>query len=130
MRYFKLMAVAIALFTLTASANAQQPQPAKKLDVGQWTGKVTPPDGQVVDVTFDVTYAGDTLQIKLNASQHGEFTTTEAKFDGTKISFKFRPGPEVVCVLEKKAAVYTGVCTEDSGETASIEMSPPKKEGK
>jgi hypothetical protein len=127
MHYFKLVAVLAGVLTFTASASAQQTPP--KLEIGQWTGKVTPPEGGTVDVLYDVAYAGDTLKITIRAAEHGTFATTEVKLEGTKLSFKFRPGPEVVCVLEKKEAIFAGVCTEDNGETATMEMSPPKKEG-
>jgi hypothetical protein len=126
---YRAFAVAVAaVITFSASAAAQEAAP--KLEAGKWTGKVTPPDGETVNVTYDVAYAGDTLKITINAASHGTFQTTETKLEGTKLSFKFRPGPEVVCVLEKKEADYIGACTDEGGGVAQIELSPPKKEAK
>jgi hypothetical protein len=126
---YRAFAVAVAaVITFSASAAAQEAAP--KLETGKWTGKVTPPDGETVNVTYDVAYAGDTLKITINAASHGTFQTTETKLEGTKLSFKFRPGPEVVCVLEKKEADYIGACTDEGGGVAQIELSPPKKEAK
>jgi hypothetical protein len=128
MRYRTLAIALAALISVSASAVAQQASP--KLEIGKWSGKVTPPDGITVNVAYDVAYAGDTLQITIHAEQHGTFPTTEAKLDGSKLSFKFRPGPEIVCVLEKKEMDYIGACTDEGGGVAQIEMSPPKKESK
>jgi hypothetical protein len=127
MRYRTFALAAAALVLVSASANAQQP--AAKLEIGKWSGIVTPPDGNVVPVIYDVTYAADTLRITINADSHGTFPVYEATFDGAKLSFKFRPGPEVVCVLDKKEVKYIGSCTDEGGGVALIEMSPPKKEG-
>lgn len=126
---YRAIAVAVAA-VLTVSASAAAQQAAPKLETGKWTGKVTPPDGEAVDVTYDVAYAGDTLKITINAAAHGTFNTTDVKLEGSKLSFKFRPGPEVVCVLEKKEADYVGSCTDEGGGVALIDLSPPKKEAK
>src|SRR5688572_14095734 len=88
MRYRTFALAAAAVITFAASASAQQP--AAKLEVGKWSGKVTPPDGNTVDVNYDVTYAADTLRITIVAGTHGTFPVYEAKLDGTKLSFKFR----------------------------------------
>ena len=128
MRYRTFALAAAAVIMFSASASAQQP--AAKLETGKWTGIVTPPDGNAVNVTYDVTYAADTLKITIIANEHGTFQATESKLEGTKLSFKFRPGPEVVCVLEKKEAKFEGSCTDEGGGVALIDMSPPKKEGK
>jgi hypothetical protein len=126
MRYSPLAVAAAALLVLSTAAAAQQPA-ASKLETGAWTGKVTPPEGITVDVTYDVAYAGDTLKININAGEHGTFNTTDVKLEADKLSFRFRPGPEVVCVLNKKELGYAGTCTGEDGSVATMELSPPKK---
>jgi hypothetical protein len=128
MRYQTLAIAAAALLTFSASASAQQAAPAK-LQIGAWSGKVTQPDGQSVDVKYDISYAGDTLKIKINAAEHGSFDTWDAKVEADKLSFKFRPGPEVSCVLNKLEKSYSGTCTAEDGSAATMDLSPPKKEG-
>lgn len=129
MRYSALAVAAAALLTISTGAAAQQAVQAK-LEVGQWTGQVTPPDGQTVGVLYDVAYAGDTLKITIKAAEHGTFVTTDVKLEADKLSFKFSPGVSVSCVLTRKETSYSGTCTDDSGGTATIDLSPPKKEKK
>ena len=42
---------------------------------------------------------------------------------------QFRPGPEVTCVLNQVEKSYSGTCTAEDGLAASMDLSPPKKEG-
>jgi hypothetical protein len=78
-------------------------------------------------VKYHVAYAGDTLTIAINAGDHGTFPTQDVKFEAGKISFKFHPGVDVVCVLEKKETFYAGTCTGNDGSLATMDMSPPQK---
>ena len=129
MRYSALAVAAVALLTFSSAASAQQTA-GPKLEVGAWTGQVTPPDGGTVNVVYDVTYAGDTLKITIKAAEHGTFETTDVKLEADKLSFKFSPGVTVSCVLNKKEAAYVGSCTDDGGGVATMDLSPPKKENK
>lgn len=126
MQHKLLPLVAAAILAVAGTANAQQ-QPAPKLEVGEWTGTVIDPSGNAVDVTYSISYAGDTLKIRIDAGQHGSFDTWDTKVEADKVSFKFRPGPEVLCVLNKKEAAYSGTCTANDGSAASIDLAPPKK---
>ncbi|HEX6007067.1 MAG TPA: hypothetical protein VFY80_03845 [Burkholderiales bacterium] len=123
-----ILPLAAALLWAAGSAQAQQPASAVRLEVGEWTGTVVPPEGHPAAVVYDVAYAGDTLKIKIRAGEHGTFETWEVKAEGNKLSFKFRPGPEVVCVLEKKENAYAGQCTADDGSVASMDLAPPRKQ--
>ena len=115
MRYSALAVAAAALLTISSAASAQQAA-VPKMEVGEWTGQVTPPDGQTVNVIYAVSYAGDTLKITIKAAEHGNFETTDVKLETDKLSFKFSPGVTVSCVLSKKEAAYVGSCTDDGGE--------------
>ncbi len=125
MQHKFLPLVAAAILAAAGTANAQQPAP--KLEIGEWTGTVIDPSGNATDVTYSISYAGDTLKIKINAGQHGSFDTWDATVEADKISFKFRPGPEVSCVLNKKEEAYSGTCTADDGSVASMDLAPPQK---
>lgn len=129
MRYSALAVATAALLTISSAASAQQAAPAK-MEVGEWTGQVTPPDGQTVNVLYDVAYAGDTLKITIRAAEHGTFETTDVKLEADKLTFKFSPGVIVTCVLIKKEASYAGSCTDEGGGVATMDLSPPKKEKK
>ena len=127
MRYSLLTLAATALLASAGAATAQQPA-AAKLQVGEWTGQVTPPGAETTNVTYDIAYAGDTLKITIRAGEHGTFATTDVKFEGSELTFRFRPGPEVTCVLKKQMESFAGVCTGDDGMAATMDLSPPKKE--
>ena len=129
MRYSTVAVTAVALLAISSAASAQQAA-VPKLEVGEWTGQVTPPDGQTVNVIYDVAYAGDTLKITIKAAEHGTFETTDVKLEADKLSFKFSPGITVSCVLNKKEAAYVGSCTDDGGGVATMDLSPPKKDKK
>ena len=129
MRYSALAVAAAALLTVSTAATAQQAA-VPKLEVGDWTGQVTPPDGQTVNVIYTVAYAGDTLKITIKAAEHGTFETTDVKLEADKLSFKFSPGTSVSCVLNKKESSYAGVCTDEGGGAATMDLTPPKKEKK
>ncbi|HUP89630.1 MAG TPA: hypothetical protein VM100_09775 [Longimicrobiales bacterium] len=119
----------LAVLATAMPAPAQTTAPAQvKLPVGQWTGTVTPPDGQTVSVTYDVTSKNDTTKLTINAGQHGSFEATGIKFDGTTISFSFSPGPQVNCTLKKQEdGSFSGQCLDDGGTGAAMVMAPPKK---
>ncbi len=129
MRYSALAVAAAALLSIASAGTAQQAAPLK-LEVGEWTGQVTPPDGQTVNVIYDVTYAGDTLKISIRAGEHGTFEATDIKLEASKLSFKFSPGVSVACVLDKKELAYAGSCVDDGGGIAIMDLSPPKKDKK
>lgn len=120
----------LALFGLIAipAAAAAQDAPPVKLAAGTWTGTVIPPDG-AMDVTYEVAYSGDTLNVVLVAGQHGKFALQELAVTATKISFSFTPGPRVVCALTvNEKGAYSGDCTDDGGLVVPMTMVPPAKD--
>ena len=92
-----IFALAIAPITAAAQqpATPAQPAAAPQLAAGTWTGVITPPDGQAVDVTYDVTVKNDTLAISINAAQYGTFPAQQIKNEVDKLSFTFSPGPNL-----------------------------------
>ncbi len=101
---------------------------AQQLEAGQWTGTVTPPGGDVLQVTFDVTASGDTTKITMNAGPMGAQPLTEIQVLADRITFKFTPGPVVNCTLMlRKDRSYQGDCLDPDGGKGVILMTPPKK---
>jgi hypothetical protein len=125
-----LVAICAIALAVPALAAAQQPAAPVKLDVGRWGGTVVTPDGQVVDVTYDVAMNHDTLGITINAGDHGTFAVSNIKLEAGKLSFTFTPGPVVTCNLTRQdSGVYSGDCSDGSGGAAAqMQMVPPKKE--
>ena len=126
MRRWSFAVAAIVLLIAPSYGSAQQA--SQRLEAGTWSGTVIPPGAEAAPVTFAVSYVADTLKIELDAGDHGKFAAYDAKFEGGKVTFKFRPGPEVLCVLDKKDNGYAGACTDEGGEAASIDMIPPRKQ--
>ena len=121
-----LAAMAVAALAIPAAAAAQ----ANTLPAGKWTGTVTPPGEAVTAITFDVTVAGDSIGITLNAGEHGTFVTQNVKVADGKLTFTFFPGPEVNCTLTKgEDSSWSGECLDPDGDAAQITMQPPKSEG-
>jgi hypothetical protein len=128
---FRSYAAAFAaalMLSLPAVASAQNAAPV--LQVGKWTGTVTPPNAEVTPVTFDVKSSNDTISIQINAGEHGTFAASDIALAGTKLTFSFTPGPKVMCVLNKKDdGSFAGECTDPDGGAAQMTMLPPKEPG-
>jgi hypothetical protein len=102
---------------------------AQKLEAGQWTGTVTPPNGQALQVTFDVAANGDSTTITMNAGPMGAQPLADIKILADRITFTFTPGPVVSCTLMlRKDKSYQGDCLDPDGGKGVILMTPPKKE--
>lgn len=107
-----------------------QSTPATVLETGKWTGIVMPPNGETVEVTYDVATKNDGSQtMVINAGPHGTFAVAKMTIESGKLSFYFTPGPEVRCALSRKDdGSYEGDCMDDGGAPAHMTMLPPKKE--
>lgn len=126
----RILAIALFAIAVAPMTAAAQDAPPAKLVTGTWTGVVTPPDG-AVEVTYDVSYKGDTLTIVMTAGPHGTFPLNAVEHTATKLSFTFTPGPTVVCALKPNTeGGYAGDCTDDSGLAVPMTMVPPAKEVK
>jgi hypothetical protein len=131
-----IKALAVGLFIAltpalaSAQAPAAAPASAVKLEAGTWTGQVTTPNGQTVDVTYDVAVKNDTVTVTINAGQFGSFPAQALKFEADKFSFNFTPGPTVECVMKKQPdGTFAGDCLDDSGAPAHMTWVAPKKAG-
>jgi hypothetical protein len=103
---------------------------AQKLEPGKWTGTVTPPgEERATEVSYDVTMKGDTIDITVNAGEHGSHRFNEVRLNDRTLTFWFTPGPRVECTLTRgENRVFAGTCRDSEGGIASMVMVPPKKE--
>jgi hypothetical protein len=143
----RLLAAAIFAIALPISASGQEtpppppptPPPAApaapaapgmKLEVGKWTGAVTPPGSEAIDIEFNVTVVSDTMKIELSIPQVGMTAPlTAIKLEEKAISFDFDAGgTPVTCKLDKKEdGSYSGQCADAGGNGGPMTMVPPKK---
>jgi hypothetical protein len=142
----RLLSAAIFALALPVAAAAQTPTPAPatpaapasptaaaspvKLEVGKWTGSVTPPGNDAMDIEFAVAAAGDTMKIDMTILAMGEaIPLSDVKVEATKVSFGFNvQGTAVTCSLAKKDdGSYAGECGDGGGNSAPMTMIPPKK---
>ena len=101
---------------------------AQKIEAGKWTGNVIAPDGDTVQVTYDVALKGDTIGITVTAGEHGSFNFNDVKLVDKALTFWFQPGPRVDCSLARREdGAFAGACKDSEGGTASMVMMPPKK---
>ena len=124
------MAALVALLTLPAVSFAQTTAPAKLVS-GTWTGAITTPGNPTpTDIEYEVVYKEDALAITLVVAGRERFPLEDIEVSDGKISFSFRPGPHVVCVLKHGEAAYAGECTDGEGGVAPLTMVPPVAEPK
>lgn len=129
---FFAFALPMAASAQTAAAPAPTVTPDAKLAVGKWTGSVAPPNGDALELEFNVTAPNDSTKIDLTITAMSmTMPLTNIKLDGTKLSFSFLAGDtDVKCTLEKKdTGAYVGPCADQSGQGGPMTMVPPKKDG-
>jgi hypothetical protein len=117
----------IAFLALVAVPSAAFGQ---KMEAGKWTGTVTPPGGETAQVTYDVTVAGDSIAIRIEAGEHGTFDAAGTKLVADTLTFSFTPGPTVNCTLKRRPEdrAFAGACVDPDGGAAQIVMIPPKQQ--
>jgi hypothetical protein len=108
------------LLVLPSGVSGQQ------LKTGTWTGTVTPPDGPMVEATFDVRESGDSVTIMLSV-EFGDFPFSDIEVSSDRLTFRFEPGTPVDCVLMlQENGSYSGDCTDSDGEIGVLVMTPPE----
>jgi len=99
---------------------------AADLETGDWTGTVTPPDGEMAQVTFAVSEEAGEPRITISAmGMMLDFRDIEVT--DSSIAFTWTPGPDVRCTLDlQDDSSYSGACTDPDGGTGHITMVPPE----
>jgi len=127
LRQVGLAAVAALALVLTF---AVAPATAQDMASGTWAGTVTGPDGQGVDVTFEVSAADGDLAIMLippaDTGMGGMVLEEIAMADGV-LTFVFPvPNVRVVCELSRDdEGAFEGECVGDDGNSGHMRMVPP-----
>ena len=113
-----LLAAIFAVATLTLAPAAI----AQSLAEGKWTGTMETPDGEVVDLTYEVKKDGDVLMISLlppegAGADSDRYEFSDVRMEDGNLVFWWQPGPRVDCVLEPvDDGAYDGECSIESGE--------------
>jgi hypothetical protein len=117
----------IALLCAVLSFAALPALHAQTLVTGTWTGFIIPPNSESNDVTYEVTSAMDTLKITLVVPGMSSFPFVRIRFEEKTLVFDWEPGTVVHCKLEPTdERGYKGECVDDSGESGTMVMVPPK----
>ena len=126
-----LLAAIFAVATLTLAPAAI----AQSLAEGKWTGTMETPDGEVVDLTYEVKKDGDVLMIALlppegAGADSDRYEFSDVRMEDGNLVFWWQPGPRVDCVLEPvDDGAYDGECSIESGESGYLTMVPPGADG-
>ena len=100
---------------------------AQKLAPGTWTGKGVDPGGEEFPITFEVQATGDSVSMAMIGPDGERMDLTEIHFEDGKLLFKWSPGPVISCALSPvEGGGYSGPCTDESGGTGVITMTPPQ----
>ncbi|MEO8200029.1 MAG: hypothetical protein ABI679_05850 [Gemmatimonadota bacterium] len=103
---------------------------AQKLETGTWTGTLTDPGGDVIDVTYAVALSGDTLQITMSAAEGLSAAFSNIRFEEGKMVFSWEANTKIDCTLSPaEGGGYAGACTDSNGGRGQMTMVPPKKDG-
>ena len=118
----KALGLAVLFMALVTYAS---PAAAQELELGTWTGLMSPPEGEGVPVTYEVALTAGSLSIVMNNVQLGEMPFTDPRLDGDELTFWWEPGTRVDCALSRQASgSFEGTCSAGNGEGA-ITMVPP-----
>ena len=126
----KTIAAPIAILASLA-LGAFTPSHAQELTPGSWTGSVTPPGGEAIPVTFDVSGTGGALAVVMSAPMiEGTISFNEIRVEGGMLMFWWEPGVRVDCHLTRNAAgSYEGTCSDGTGSgQGAMTMTPPAEQ--
>ena len=118
----------IALAAFATVALAASPASAQDLALGTWTGTMTPPGAQPVEVSYEVSRTTGPLTIVMTSMDvEGEMPFQEVMYDGSVLVFWWDPGVRVDCALRWSDGSLQGTCTDGrpaDGEGQML-MTPP-----
>jgi len=124
-RLGSMLPALVVMLGLAAPAAAQD-----KLEAGVWTGTVFTPDGDVIDLSYDVSYADDALSIELILPAdlgEGNVMAENPMHEADTIVFTLDVGQQVSCTLmAQDDGQFEGECVDSSGEGALMIMIPPE----
>jgi len=99
------------------------------MQAGTWTGSITPPNASSVQVTFDVSVAGDSTKITVKGTPAGDLPFNSVRVGADRLTFSFNVPETISCTLMlQQGGGYKGNCLDTDGGTGVIEMVPPPKD--
>lgn len=125
------MKLAFPLAAALLVVSAASPAAAQQLPYGGWTGTMTPPGGQPINVTYEVGELNGTLAIVMRAIMVQEVIPfRDIRVEADALTFWWEPGVRVDCRLERQTnGTYEGPCTAGgAGAAGALTMVPPAGE--
>jgi hypothetical protein len=126
---------AAALFAVGSLAHAQAQAPsaeakreaATRLSTGMWAATITPPGGTSQDAQMEIATTKDSATITIHGGGN-QWPASAVRFENGALRFSWAPGPTVECALKPQSAGgFSGDCSDGSGGTGTITITPPKK---
>lgn len=121
-----LVPAAVLFLGLAAPATSQD-----KMEEGVWTGTVFMPDGEMLDLFYDVSYDDGGLAIELILPPETGMGTLFAEspmYEAETLVFTLDVGEAVSCSLtEEDDGRFEGECMDSSGVGALMTMFPPEE---
>ena len=120
--------VGLAVFMALVAVGSADGQTLKS---GIWTGTIEPPDGEYLDIKYNVRVESDTLKIRIITPEFGEFETTDVRIVDGVLLFGFSPGQPLSCELKPRdGGRFRGACVDSDGDPGYLTMIPPGSEKK
>ncbi len=108
---------------------AATPAAAQQLVPGTWTGTMTPPGGDAIDVTFEVGQANGMPSVVMRAEDiEGDMEFKDVEVEEGQMTFWWEPGVRVDCTLfANESGGFVGKCTDGTGPNGegTLVMLPP-----
>ena len=106
------------------------PVSAQELPAGMWTGSVTTPDGDVIEVEYDVVHGEEGLAIAIipppGLAPQDRFEFENVALEDGVLTFNWSPGVWLDCALDlQEDGSYEGECLDEEGAPGILRMVPP-----
>jgi pimeloyl-ACP methyl ester carboxylesterase len=113
--------LAVLVIGLPACADEQP------IEMGAWTGYVTPPGMGQIDTAFEVANRGDSLDVRLAVDGMDEpFRLQDVRATDSTLTFWWEPLMRVDCALRAdEEGVFRGECLDPDGHVGPMVMAPP-----
>lgn len=108
------------------------PGSAQELPAGMWTGSVTSPDGDFIEVEYEVALGEEGLEIAIippaGLATEDRFEFGDVALDDGVLTFSWSPGVWLDCALDlQEDGSYEGECVDEGGTSGILKMVPPEE---
>jgi len=100
----------------------------EKLSEGTWIGSVVTPEGELIDLTWEVSYVEDALTIELipPPEMGSSIFAANPVFEADMLMFTIDVGQPISCSLATQdGGALEGECVDSTGGAAIMSMMPP-----